>query len=59
MNLDVYADVGTHWIVLHALNNDITYFESFGVEYNPKKIKKFIGNKNIETTYLKCKQIIQ
>ena len=24
-----------------------TYFDSFRVEYIPKKIKKFIGNKNI------------
>ena len=53
MNLDVYADVGTHWIVLHALNNDITYFDSFRVEYNPKEIKKFIGNKSIETNIFK------
>ena len=27
----------------------ITYFESFGVEYIQKEIKKFIGNKNITT----------
>ena len=26
-----------------------TYFDSFRVEYIPKKIKKFIGNKNIIT----------
>ena len=29
--------------------NNIIYFDSFGVEYNPKEIKKFIGNKNIIT----------
>ena len=28
---------------------NITYFDSFGVEYIPKEIKKFIGNKNIIT----------
>ena len=27
----------------------VTYFDSFGVEHNPKEIIKFIGNKNIET----------
>ena len=26
---------------------NVTYFDSFGVEYIPKEIKKFIGNKNI------------
>ena len=29
----------THWIVLYALNNDITYFDSSGVEHIPKEIK--------------------
>ena len=30
-------------------NNDITYFDSFGVEHIPKEIKEFIKNKNIKT----------
>ena len=46
MNLDEYEDVGTHWIALYALNNDIIYFDSFGVEYVSKEIKRLIGNKN-------------
>ena len=49
MNLDGYCDIGTHWIALHVKNNDITYFDSFGVEHIPKEIKKFIKNKNIKT----------
>ena len=28
---------------------NVTYFDSFGVEHIPKEIKKFIGNKNIIT----------
>ena len=28
---------------------NVTYFDSFGVEHIPKEIKKFIGNKNIRT----------
>ena len=28
---------------------NVTYFDSFGVEYIPKEIKKLIGNKNITT----------
>ena len=31
-NLDEYEDVGTHWIALYVKNNEITYFDSFGVE---------------------------
>ena len=27
----------------------VTYVDSFGVEHIPKEIRKFIGNKNIET----------
>ena len=29
--------------------NDVTYFDSFGVEHIPKEIKTFIDNKNIKT----------
>ena len=35
---------------MYALNNNVTYFDSFGVEHIPKEIKKFIGNKNIRTS---------
>ena len=28
---------------------NVTYFDSFGVEHVPKEIRKFIGNKNIIT----------
>ena len=47
MNLDEYADVGTHWITLFCNRNEIVYFDSFGVEHVPEEIKKFVGNKNI------------
>ena len=33
---------------MYAQNNDVTYFDSFGVEHIPKEIKTFAGNKNIE-----------
>ena len=48
INLDEYSDIGTNWIALYSLNNDVTYFDSFGVEHIPKEIKIFIGNKNIQ-----------
>ena len=47
INLDKYADVGTHWIALYVKINEVIYFDSFGVGHIPKEIKKFINNKNI------------
>ena len=37
INLDEYSDIGTHWIALWV-NNNVTYFDSFGVEHIPKEI---------------------
>ena len=47
MNLDEYADIGTHLIALLCNRSKIVYFDSFGVEHVPEEIKEFIGNKNI------------
>ena len=33
---------------MHGLNNNVTYFDSFGAELIRKEIRKFIGNKNIQ-----------
>ena len=44
INLDEYRDIGTHWVALYINNNTVTYFDSFGVEYIPKEIMKFIGS---------------
>ena len=40
INLDEFSDIETHLIALYVKNNDITYFDSFGVEHIPKEIKK-------------------
>ena len=48
INLDEYSDIGTHWVALWV-NNNVTYFDSFGVEHIPKEIKTFIKNRNIKT----------
>ena len=42
INLDEYADVGTHWIASFFNRNEIVYFDSFSVGYVP------VGNKNIK-----------
>ena len=49
INLDEYAHIGIHSIALFCNRSEIVYFDSFGVEHVPEEIKKFVGNKNIET----------
>ena len=55
-NLDEFANLGTHWIALFYKQDEIVYFDSFGVEYIPEEVKEFIkefpGNKNIKTNIL-------
>ena len=48
INLDEYSDIGTCWIALYMQNN-VTYFDSFGKAHIPKEIRTFISNKNIKT----------
>ena len=43
INFDECSDIGTHWVPLHVNNDDVTYFDSFGVEHIPKEIKAFIN----------------
>ena len=33
INLDQYRSIGTPWIALYVNDNNITYFDSFGVEH--------------------------
>ena len=49
VNLDEFADVGTHWMALNLFDNDPIYFESCGADHLPKEIRHFIGNKNMQT----------
>ena len=49
INLDEYYDIGTHWVAGYVYNNDVTYFDSFGIEHILKETKAFIGSKNIKT----------
>ena len=49
INLDEYSDFLNHWIALYALNNNVTYFDSFVVEYTPQNIKKLTNKSSITT----------
>ena len=58
INLDEYADTGTHWIVLFCKKNEIIYFDSFGVKHISEEIKEFIGNKNITANIFRVQGFI-
>ena len=47
ININEYKLVRTHWIALYVNGNNVTYYDSFRIEHNPKEIKKVKGNKNI------------
>ena len=44
-----YSDIETHWIVLNALHNNVTYFDSVVVEHISQEIKKNIDKPPIMT----------
>ena len=49
INIDQFKSIGTHWIILYVNAENLTYFDSLGIEHIPKEIRKFIGNKNVKT----------
>ena len=38
INLDEYKSIGTHWIAFYVNAENVTYFDSFGVDHIPKEI---------------------
>ena len=47
INIDSYANIGTHWAAIHVKNDPATCSDSFEVEHIPTG-KKFIENKIIQ-----------
>ena len=37
INLDEYSNIWTHWVALYVYNDDVTYFDSLGVEHISKR----------------------
>ena len=58
INLDEYSDIGTHWVALHVQINNVTYFDSSGVEHIPNEIKTFINSKIIKTNTFRIQAYI-
>ena len=63
INLDVYANVGTHCIALFCKKNYIVYFDSFGVNIFLTKLKHLLKNfleiKIEKLTFFEYNKIIQ
>ena len=59
INLDEYAEVGTHWIALFCRKSEIFYFDSFSVQEYLKKLKNLWGIKTSKQTFLEYSQIIK
>ena len=38
INIDEYESIGNHWIALIVNSENVTCFDSFGVEHAPKGI---------------------
>ena len=56
INLDEYANIGTHWIAFLCNKNETVYFDSFGVEYILEEIKESIRNKNIKANIFRVQE---
>ena len=47
INLDKYKSIETHWISLYVNENNIAYFDSFGIEYiSQRNLKRLLETKN-------------
>ena len=44
INLDEYANIGTHLVAIYVKSDLVTFFDSFGYKHIPKEIKTFVGN---------------
>ena len=59
INLDEYSDIETHWIALYILNNNVTYFDSFGLNIFQKKSNNLLKDLQSQQIFLEYKNMIQ
>ena len=58
-NLDKYESIGTHWIALYVNTENVTYFDSFGIEHILKKIENSLEIEILQCIFIKYKHMIQ
>ena len=59
INLDEYSDIVIHCVALYVHDDDVTYFDSFGVEHIRKEIKHLLIIKTLKQMFLEYKNMIQ
>ena len=59
INLDEYADVGTHWIALYVLDNDAFILTVLVLNTFLKKLIVLFVIKTCKQTYLEYKHMVQ
>ena len=57
INLDEDESTGTHWIALYVNDNNVTYFDRFGVKHILKEIKKIQRKQKYNKKYLQSTSI--
>ena len=55
INLDEHTDIGTHWIVLYALNNNVTYLTVFKLNVFQKELKLLSINPLLQQIFIEYK----
>ena len=58
-NLDEYESIGTHCAVLYFNAENVTDFDSFGLENIPKEIRKSTENEIIKRISIECNHTTQ
>ena len=52
INSDEYKSIRTHWLLLYVNADNVTYFDSFGVEHIPKRNLKTYRKQIYNNKYL-------
>ena len=59
INPDEYKSIGTRWVAFYVNSDNVTYFDSFGVEVFQKKLEISLKTKILHRIFIEYKHIIQ
>ena len=58
INLDEYKSIGTYWIALYANAENLTYFDSFGLDIFKKKFENSLEIKILQRIFIEYRHMI-
>ena len=58
INLDEYKSIVTYWIALYANAENLTYFDSFGLDIFKKKFENSLEIKNLQRIFIEYRHMI-